>query len=102
MRSGGDDAVIETHNVERLPMRGHQEALPHGIIPYQHSNNRLNEPRIIFILDNLTLNLYPQNQKPPFLRSWPPFLHFEMAPKGDLELNTGIQISILKANSLDG
>jgi hypothetical protein len=27
---------------------------------------------------------------------------FEMAPKGDLELNTGIQISILKANSLDG
>ena len=27
---------------------------------------------------------------------------FEMAPKGDLELNTGIQISIHKANSLDG
>ena len=27
MRSGGDDAVIETHNAERLPMRGHQKAL---------------------------------------------------------------------------
>ena len=62
-------------------MRGHQEALPHGIIPYQHSNNRPNEPRTIFILENLTLNSYPQNQKPPFLRSWPPFLHFSKAQR---------------------
>ena len=68
-------------------MRGHQEALPHGIIPYQHSNNRLNEPRIIFILDNLTLNLYPQNQKPPFLRSWPPFLHFSKAQRFFVDSN---------------
>ena len=28
---------------------------PHRIIPYQHSKNRLNKPKIIFILDNLTL-----------------------------------------------
>ena len=34
---------------------------PHRIIPYQHSKNRLNKPKIKFILDSRTLALYPQN-----------------------------------------
>ena len=32
---------------------------PHRIIPYQHSKNRLNKPKIIFVLDNLCSTTLP-------------------------------------------